>query len=106
MPPVRHHLYAMGLSAGMGNHYRLSRVPVGEPMTFVITPHANPDLSRAVQVEQCNNGIEISISGYGKPLYLELDARGEPVLHVTAESDSDDVSHTISLASAKETPPA
>lgn len=75
-------------------------------MNFVITPHDNPDLSRAVQVEKCNNGIEISIAGYGKPIYLELDARGEPVLHITAEAASDDVTHTISLASAKETPPA
>ncbi len=73
-------------------------------MSFVITPHDNPDLSRAVQVDPCNNGIEISIAGYGKPIYLELDKAGEPVLHISAEADSDDVSHTISLASAKERP--
>ena len=74
-------------------------------MNFVITPHDNPDLSRAVQVEQARNGIEISISGYGKPVYLELDKGGEPVLYISAEAHSDDVSHKISLASAKETPP-
>lgn len=71
---------------------------------LIISQHDNPDLSRAVQVEQCGCGVEVSISGYGRPIYLELDKRGDPVLYLTVEADSDDVSHTISLAGAKEVP--
>ena len=71
---------------------------------LTISQHDNPNLSRAVQVEQCACGVEICISGYGKPVYLELDERGEPVLRVFAEADCEDPSHVISLARAKETP--
>lgn len=72
--------------------------------TLKISQHGNPDLSRSVQAVQCNNGVEIHIAGYGRPVYLELDDIGEPILYVSAEADSDDVSHKISLAGAKETP--
>jgi len=74
---------------------------------LTIYQHGNPDLSRAVQVVQCPVGVDICIAGYGRPVYLELDEKtGEPVVYISAEADSDDVSHTISLAGAKEAPPA
>lgn len=73
---------------------------------LVISQHDNPDLSRAVQVEQCACGIEICIPGYGRPVYLELDDRGEPVVYLFAEDASEDHTHKISLAGAKETPVA
>ena len=96
----------MGQTRGMGDDPSLSRLLVGEIMieALIISQQDNPDLSRAVQVEQCGCGIEVSISGYGRPIYLELDKLGEPALYITAEADSDDVSHTISLAGAKEIP--
>ena len=90
----------------MGSHLSLSLLPIGETMSLLISQHGNPDLSRAVQVEQCAAGIEICIAGYGKPVYLELDDHGEPILRVFAEADCEDASHVISLARAKESPPA
>jgi hypothetical protein len=75
---------------------------------LVITPHDNPDLSRAVHVGQATPGaVEISIPGYGKPIYLELDDHGEPVVYIFAEEASEDHTHKISLAHAKaQAPPA
>ena len=96
-------------SGGEGSALALIHVgdiPGCDSGNLTISQHGNPDLSRAVQVVQCDCGVEICIAGYGRPIYLELDKTGEPVCYISAEADSDDISHTISLAGAKENPTA
>lgn len=69
---------------------------------FKISAHGKPEETLPVTVRQNDTGevfgVEIEIPGYGWPVYLERDREtGQPVLYVSADPNSDDVSHKIPL---------
>jgi hypothetical protein len=69
---------------------------------FKISAHGKPEDTLPVTVVQNNTGVvfgvEIEIPGYGRPVYLERNREtGRPVLYVSADPNSDDISHKIPL---------
>ena len=77
-------------------------VPTAAPALFKISAHGKPADTLPVTVTQNDTGevfgVEIEIPGYGRPVYLERDPEtGHPVLYVSADPNSDDISHKIPL---------
>lgn len=72
------------------------------PGGFKISAHSKPQDTLPVNVVQNDTGevfgVEVEIPGYGRPVYLERDGEtGQPVLYVSADPKSDDVTHKIPL---------
>jgi hypothetical protein len=78
--------------------------------TVTLTDSGDGDDTLAVTVEANKNGIEIkpegygdlgTIDGYGCPVFLEW-ANGKLMLHVWADINQEDPTHSIDLTGAKE----
>lgn len=78
------------------------RIVIDNVPELKISAHGKPEDTLPVTVRQSDTGegfgVEIEIPGYGRPVYLERDREtGQPVLYVSADPHSDDVSHKIPL---------
>lgn len=86
----------------------------GKALPFSIVHHADDRLTLRGRVEVKPQGIEIYFDGYGvhgaaagfgSPVFIEVDDNGHPVLRAWAEIDSEDPTHKINLAAARDTRP-
>lgn len=90
----------------------IAEKPASKSLPFTIVHHADDRKVHHGRVDVSTAGIEVFIDGYGThdaapehgaPLFIEVDDNGHPVLHAWAEIDSQDPTHKVNLASARDT---